>query len=101
MTPAEGATIEAGQTVSAVGRGILEHVFEPATPGAPAVRIVGTSMDTTLPDLEALAVDKGTGNYTWTVRRFSTMTAPDNIWGADARRYRPVAISAPRQLVFR
>ena len=57
VTPAEGATIEAGQTVSAVGRGILEHVFEPATPGAPAVRIVGTSMDTTLPDLEALAVD--------------------------------------------
>jgi hypothetical protein len=101
VVPADGATIEAGQTVSAVGSGILEHLFEPETAGAPALRMVGTSMDTTLPDLKALAVDQGTGNYTWTVRRFSTMTSVENMWGADARRYRPVAISAPRALILR
>jgi hypothetical protein len=101
VVPAEGATVEAGQTVSAVGSGILEHLFEPATAGAPALRMVGTSMDTTLPDLKALAVENGTGNYTWTVRRFSTMTAVENMWGADARRYRPVAISAPRAVILR
>lgn len=99
--PADGATIEKGQTISAVGTGVIEHLFEPQAPGAPSLRIVGTSRDTTLPDLTALAVDKGIGPYTWTVRRFPNVPAVENLSGTDARRYRPMAISAPRALVLR
>lgn len=102
LAPEDGATFGAGDPISSRSdRGILENVFEPQTAGAPALRVVTTKLDTTLPDLHALNVEKGVGSYTWTVRRYSTMTVVENVWGADARRYRPVAISAPRTLILR
>lgn len=101
VTPDAEASVGAGDPLAASGTGILEHVLEPEAAGAPGIRVVGTSAVTTIPDLASLAVSGGTGRYVWTVRRFSTLTTVEGIWGADARRSRPVAISAPRRLVLR
>lgn len=101
LLPEAGSTVTGGDPLSALGTGILEYVFEPQTAGAPPMHVVGTSAQTVIPDLRALAVEKVVGDYTWTVRRFPTMTAVENMWGADARRYRPVAISAPRSFSLR
>jgi hypothetical protein len=94
-------TIVAGDVLSVVGAGVLEHVFEPTTPGNPSLRIIVKGTDTTLPDLASLGVTNSTGVYSWSVRSFPTMTAVENIFGADARRYKAVGTSPPRSVLLR
>ena len=100
--PEAGATIGAGDLLLAGGPGIIEHVFEPTVPNGDTLDIVmRMGPETPLPDAKAVGVTALTGTYTWTVRSYPNLTFVEQVWGADGRRFRPFAISAPRTVVLR
>lgn len=100
--PASGATFGAGELLLAGGPGVIEHVFEPELATGASLHIVlRNGPDTPLADARAIGVSTLTGAYTWTVRSYSTLPFVENVVGVDARRFRPVGISAPRQVILR
>lgn len=99
--PDPGASVTGGDVLDAGGPGSLEHVLEPKTPGAPGIRVIAAGAETTLPSLASLGIANATGNYTWTVRSYPTITQADNVGGFEPRRYKPFTVSAPRTLVLR
>lgn len=99
-SPGELAQLTKGDVLAASGTGVLEHVFEPLVNGNAGIRIlVANASQAVVPDLGIVNEQKLTGQYVWTVRRFSNATYVEQIGGADARRFRPSATS-PRRTIY-
>ena len=95
--PSEGATIGLGDRLEARGGSVFEHVLEGE---GRRIAIVASEESTALPDFPALATQPPRGSYMWRVRSYPDLKGTEELSGVDTRRFRNVAISAPRTIVF-
>ncbi len=100
MSPIEGETRAAGESLLVEGEGVFEHVLVPED-GGREIRIITRQHEVALPDVGVLGAAPATGPHTWTVRSYTTASVPEQLSGIDSRRYRAMSVSRPRSIILR
>jgi hypothetical protein len=97
VSPSDGSMSGSDGSLVVSGSGVLEHVLEGE---GRTIRMIGRGGAMRLPDLAALGAEPPKGRYTWRVRSYPKVSFPENLSGANGRRFQPVATSAPRAITF-
>jgi hypothetical protein len=98
VSPAPNALVSPSDPLVVNGTDILEHVLDGE---GRTIRLLGRGGDPMqLPNFEALGATAPKGDYTWRVRSYPKAAFIENLSGPDARRFQPVATSAPRRIQF-